>query len=61
MATQAQINKIYAIRNSMNLDYEDILNEAEEVVGRSVLSVGDLTTAEASELIDKLEHDIGTN
>lgn len=60
MATIHQISKIHAIRRNGNLDYEDVLNEAEEVAGRSIKELEDLSQHEASELIDKLEDEVGT-
>lgn len=59
MATSAQVGKIRAVGREAGMTYEQILDHAEEVTGRSVTSLEEMSTSEASELIDKIEEELG--
>ena len=55
MATESQLGRIRALLREGGLDFEDVLDLAEEITGTSVTSLEDLDTSEASSLIDRLE------
>ena len=55
MATESQLGRIRAHLREGGLDFEDVLDLAEEITGTSVTSLEDLDTSEASSLIDRLE------
>lgn len=57
MASISQISKIQVLRRQLSMDHEQLLNHAEDVAGRNINNLEELSISEASELIDKLEGD----
>lgn len=55
MATPAQVGRIRALMREGGVDFESVLDLAEEVSGNSVTDLDDLDTSEASALIERLE------
>lgn len=55
MASEAQVGRIRALMREGGLDFESVLDLAEEVTGNPVVSLDDLDTQEASSLIERLE------
>ena len=51
----AQIGLIHHLRRERGLDVDDVLTLAEEVTNTPVVSLEDLSSSEASELIDKIK------
>lgn len=60
MASDQQIAKIKYLTRSAGLDFEEVLDLADDVTGRSVFSLEELSIKEASDLIESLEDDIGS-
>lgn len=55
MASEGQVGRIRALMREGGLDFESVLDLAEEVSGNSVTKLEDLDTSEASALIDRLQ------
>ena len=54
MASQAQLDLIQRLMRSRGLDFEDVLDLGEEVTGGNLTKLEDLSTSEASRLIEEL-------
>lgn len=59
MATEAQIRKIHAVQHEAGMSRLELMEKIEEVVGHNVSDLDDLTTREASSLIDAIEDELG--
>ena len=53
--TEAQGARIRRLTSESGMNFEEVLDLAEEVTGDPVVGLQDLDTAEASALIDRLE------
>lgn len=59
MATEAQIRKIVAVQHEAGMSRGELMEKVDEVVGHSVSDLNDLTSREASAVIDSIEDELG--
>lgn len=60
LASREQISYIIALRKRAGIDHDDLLTMAEQATGLEVVTrLDDLTTQQASKVIDALKEEIG--
>lgn len=60
LASREQIGYIVSLRKQAGIDHDDLLTLAEQATGLDVITrLDDLTTAQASKVIDALKEEIG--